>query len=170
MTKYILCFLAIASQLFSSDYEIVVESSNPEVSGVILDGLEDFNMKFFNQQNAALDVNPFVIYAKEGPKIIGGLNGYLFEGDLGAWAHIDYAWVDESRRGQGVGTQLFEQAEILARTKNCKHIQLFTWAYQAVDFYKKLGFECVGTIPKWIENYDAVFFRKKLTDGVPLFD
>ncbi|MGL5626412.1 MAG: GNAT family N-acetyltransferase [Candidatus Rhabdochlamydia sp.] len=72
--------------------------------------------------------------------------------------------MDERKRGQGIGTQLFKRAEILARTKNCDYIKLFTWAFQAVGFYKKLGFECVGTIPKWIENYDAVFFKKKLNN------
>lgn len=163
MVKCILFLLTISCYTFSADYEIVVESSNPDICSMILNGLEDFNMKFFRQRYESLEVNSFVIYAKDAhSKIIGGLYGYIFESAFGSWANVDYAWVDESRRHQRIGTQLFEKAEILARTKNCDYIQLFTWAYQAVDFYIKLGFECVGIIPKWIENYDAVFFRKKL--------
>ncbi len=163
MLKYTLFMLAVSCYLFSADYEIIVESSNPDACNVILNGLEEFNMGFFRQKYETLEVNLFVIYAKnDQSEIIGGLCGYIFEGANGSWAHVDYAWVNENRRNQGLGNQLFEEAEILARTKNCSHMQLFTFAYQAVDFYRKLGFECIGIIPKWIENYDAVFFRKTL--------
>ena len=107
-------------------------------------------------------VKKFEARKDENSKIIGGLCGYIFKSQLGSWAHVDYAWVDESRRLQGLGTELFKRAEIFVRAKNCKTMQLFTWAYQAVGFYEKLGFECIGVIPRWIENYDAVFFRKEL--------
>jgi len=163
MKKCILYLFAISGCLFSTDYEIITESSNPEVCAMILNGLEDFNLKFFKKKHGSIDLGTFVIYAKDGhSQIIGGLYGYIFESGVGSWASVDFAWVDESRRNQGIGTELFEKAEVLARMKNCTHMQLFTWAYQAVDFYKKIGFECVGIIPEWIENHDAVFFRKKL--------
>ncbi len=159
MIKNFLFLLSFSCYLFSSDYEIVTEVSNPEVSSLILEGLEDFNMKFFRQKDPTIEVDNFVIYAKdEGSKVIGGLNGYVIKNNLGSRATIDFAWVEESKRHQGIGTELFKSAETLARAKNCKHIQLFTWEYQAVDFYKKLGYECVGSVPEWIENYDAVFF------------
>jgi GNAT superfamily N-acetyltransferase len=163
MLKNFALLLVLSGSLLASDYTIIEESSNPEVCKKILDGLEDFNMHFFRQKDASLEVNSFVIYARdENSKILGGLCGYTFESQCGSWAHVDYAWVDESRRLQGLGTELFKRAEIFARTKNCQTMQLFTWAYQAVGFYEKLGFECVGVVPKWIENYDAVFFRKEL--------
>lgn len=163
MIRCILFLLVLSGGLFSTEYEIVTESSNPDVCTTILNGLEDFNVKFFKKKHESLELDSFVIYAKDDHSlIIGGLNGYIFESDFGSWAAVDYAWIDENRRHQGIGTELFERVEVLARMKNCNHIQLFTWAYQAVDFYKKLGFECIGIIPEWIENHDAVFLRKKL--------
>lgn len=145
------------------DYEIITESSNQDVSNKIRDGLEDFNMGFFRKKYDFAEVESFVIYAKDDlSQIVGGLCGCVFESDAGAWAVIDCAWIEEDKRQQGIGTQLFEKAEILAQEKNCRYVQLHTSAYQAVDFYKKLGFECVGIIPQWIEDHDAVFFRKKL--------
>ncbi len=164
MMKYILFLLAISCRLFSENYEIVVESSNPDACSAILNGLEGFNARYFQQKDKSFELNTFVIYAKDGQsKTIGGLCGYIFEGASGTWAYVDYAWVDESKRHQGIGTQLFEKMEIFANAKRCDYIQLFTFAYQAVGFYQKLGFECVGIIPEWIENYEAVFFRKQLS-------
>jgi len=163
MIKNFLFLLGFSSYLFCAEYEIVTEVSNPDVCSKILEGVEDFNMKFFKQKYPSGEVDNFVIYAKdESAKIIGGLSGYVVKNSLGSRATIDLVWVEESHRHQGIGTELFKNAETLAREKNCRHIQLFTWEYQAVDFYKKLGFECVGVIPEWIDNYDAVFFRKKL--------
>jgi len=163
MSKKFLLPLILSSSLLSADYTIIEESSNPEICNTILDGLKDFNMRFFRQKDASLELNPFVIYAKdENSIVLGGLCGYISESQFGSWAHVNYVWIDESRRLQGLGTELFKRAEIYALTKNCQTIQLFTWAYQAVGFYEKLGFECIGVVPRWIENYDAVFFRKKL--------
>lgn len=161
--RSILFLLLVPFYLFSADYEIVVESSNPDVNNKILNGLEDFNKKFYEQKYGAFEITPFVIYAKDTQsEVIGGLCGYFFEGSSTAWAYVDYAWVDESRRHQGIGTKLFQTAETVAKSKQCTHIQLFTWEYQAVDFYKKLGFECVGIVPRWIDDYDAMFFKKRL--------
>jgi len=147
MFKSFLSLLVLSGSLLAADYTIIEESSNPEICKMILDGLEDFNMRFFRQKDAPIEVNPFVIYAKdESSKILGGLCGYIFDSQFGSWAHVDYAWVDESRRLQGLGTELFKRAEIFARAKNCQTMQLFTWTYQAVGFYEKLGFECMSVL------------------------
>ena len=163
MIRSILFFLLFSNSLFSINYEIVTETSNPDVCTKILNGLEDFNVKFFKEKHESFNVELFIIYAKDDhSQIIGGINGYIFVSDIGSWASVEYAWVDESSRRVGIGTKLFEKIESLAKMKNCNHIQLLTFDYQAVDFYKKLGFECVGIIPEWIENHDALYFRKKI--------
>jgi GNAT superfamily N-acetyltransferase len=159
MFKNLLCLLTASCSLPAADYTIIEESFNPDVCNTILNGIEDFNIRFFQQKDSSIERSPFVIYAKdENSKVIGGLCGSVF----GSFAHIEYLWVDEGRRLQGLGTQLFKKAETFAKTKNCQIMQLYTWSYQAVGFYEKLGFECIGLIPKWIENYDAVFLRKEL--------
>ncbi len=149
--------------LLATEYEIVTEFSNPAVASTILSGLEQFNLQFFKKRDPSFALDSFVIYAKDDQsQIIGGLSAYIFERASGSWIAVDYAWVEEKMRHQGIGTKLFKELEEFAREKHCTHIQLFTWAYQAPEFYKKLGFECVGTIPAWTEEHDAVFFRKLL--------
>ncbi len=151
----------LTTQLVAADYSIIVEDSNPPVAAKILVGLEAFNIDYFKQRHGEdRDSLPFVIYATDGEGlVIGGLSGGIF----GTWAYVDYASVEPVWQKQGVGTKLFMKLEEHLKSHNCTSVQLFTWEYQAVDFYKKLGYKCVGTIPNWIENtYDAYFFKKEL--------
>jgi GNAT superfamily N-acetyltransferase len=62
------------------------------------------------------------------------------------YAFLEGLVVDESTRGQGVGTIMFEKITELARTKNCYKI-LFTSATDRTDahkLYEKLGFKKWG--------------------------
>ncbi len=145
-----------ASEAVERGYQVIVEEkSNPLVNDIILHGLQSFNLPFFQQK----DCQFFSIYAvDENHQIIGGLCGDI----LGRTANVDYAWVDEEKRRQGIATQLFSQLESFAQSKGCKYIQLFTYEFQAKEFYEKLGFECIAIISNWIEGHDAIFFRKGL--------
>ncbi len=145
------------------DYKIVTEN-NPKVCSQIQRGLEEFNRDFFRKKYANFEIDNFVVYAKgKKGEFLGGICGYIFEGEKAAWCYVDYAWVSEKMRRHGIGTKLFKELERYALSKHCAYIQLFTWKYQAVDFYKKLGFEVVGTIPGWMDGYDAIFFKKNLS-------
>lgn len=145
----------------SKEYEIVVVDKDVEVDKCILKGLENFNIDFFKRKYESFELETFVIYAKDF-QMIGGVNGYLVNTGVESFIGIDYVWVNPSRRHEGIGTALFKEVEAIALRFGCSHIQLFTLEYQAPDFYRKLGFECVGVIPAWIDGYDALFFRKTL--------
>lgn len=106
--------------------EIITEFSNPAVASTILGGLEQFNLQFFKKRDPSFALDSFVIYAKDDQsQIIGGLSAYIFKRESGSWIAIDYAWVEEKRRNQGIGTKLFVQLEDFAKEKQCTHIQLF---------------------------------------------
>ncbi len=158
---FLFLVLVCTSILASEEYEIVIEANNPEISSKILEGLEDFNREFFHKKYGSNEIDTFVIYAKDS-KMIGGVCGYFFKGGAESFIGIDYLWVEQDKRLQGIGTALLREVEAFAREHQCDHIQLFTWGYQAADFYRKLGFECMGVIPSWIDGYDALFFRKRL--------
>lgn len=60
--------------------------------------------------------------------------------------------VDEDIRGQGIGRQLMEEAENLARSKGCKIIELTSGLRRAKEgtheFYKALGYQNEGQMAK----------------------
>lgn len=92
------------------------------------------------------DERPVQLYAvAEDGEVVGGLVGYAW----GRWLHIDLLWVDEGRRGAGLGTRLMGQAEARAVELGCEHARVETWGFQAPDFYRKLGYTVVGVV----ENY-----------------
>jgi GNAT superfamily N-acetyltransferase len=62
------------------------------------------------------------------------------------WLEVHYLYVDEELRASGYGTKLMAEAEKIAREKKCDFIKLDTLCFQALDFYRKLGFDVYGEI------------------------
>ncbi|MDQ6419330.1 GNAT family N-acetyltransferase [Paenibacillus sp. LHD-117] len=75
-------------------------------------------------------------------QIVGGLLGEI----CWNWMEIHYLFVEEAFRKFGYGNKLLAESEKIAKEKGCDFIKLDTLSFQALDFYKKLGFEVYGTI------------------------
>lgn len=86
---------------------------------------------------------PVEIYALENESVAGGLIGYVWA----HWLHIDLLWVDEHRRGSGLGSRLMAEAERHAREQHgCLNSRVETFDFQAPGFYQKLGYTLVGKV------------------------
>ncbi|GAB4157747.1 MAG: GNAT family N-acetyltransferase [Candidatus Dojkabacteria bacterium] len=71
--------------------------------------------------------------------------------------------VDETIRGQGIGTALLKKVEAFARTKGCTKIWLATGKdWKAASFYKKHGFEITAVLKEHVFNQDEVLMTKFL--------
>lgn len=70
-------------------------------------------------------------------------------------------YVDESLRGLGYGRRLMDEAERMARDKQCDFIKLDTLGFQALDFYTKLGFEVYGVIEN-AGTFKHYYLKKEL--------
>lgn len=82
-----------------------------------------------------LDFFAFFIRDEDG-KIVGGCAGDNMYGQL----FVGQLWVTEKLRGKGYGTKLMESAEKFAKENGCKFMSVNTMDWEALDFYKKLGF------------------------------
>ncbi len=76
--------------------------------------------------------------------IIGGAAGKTF----GAWLLIDNLWVNESFRGQDLGTKILMQLEAAAKDRGCHSVLLDTLSFQARPFYEKQGYSV-----QWTQNH-----------------
>ena len=90
--------------------------------------------------------------------VVGGILGHT----RWRWMYIAKLWVDESARGQGLGTRLMEAAEDLARSRGCTDVSLDTFDYQARPFYEKLGYELFGTLEGYPPGSRQYYLRKRL--------
>ena len=84
----------------------------------------------------------FVEYDTDGNVIAGILGGTYW-----GWMYVDILWVHENHRKNGIGTKLLLEAEKEAIRRGCHHVHLDTMSWQAPEFYRKQGYEVIGTLP-----------------------
>lgn len=101
-------------------------------------GVVDAGIGQFNDQAAPLhEVKPLACVARSGgTTVMGGASGRRW----GECAEIQQLWVAEHSRGLGVGSRLMDALETLARSHGCKSFFLETFSFQALDFYRKRGY------------------------------
>ncbi|MEM1046776.1 MAG: GNAT family N-acetyltransferase [Pseudomonadota bacterium] len=89
---------------------------------------------------------------------IGGLAGQIIYG----WLWVMLLAVDPAARGRGIGTALMQKAEALAREQGAVGINVDTFAFQAPDFYLRLGFVEVSRLTGPTPPEDRIFYTKRL--------
>ncbi|QJI12766.1 GNAT family N-acetyltransferase [Pseudomonas sp. ADAK22] len=90
--------------------------------------------------------------------VVGGLYGKISYG----WLFIELLRIPDQMRTQGTGTRLMRAAEDLARERQCVGIWLDTFSFQALGFYRKLGFSEFGHIADYPAGHQRHFFQKRL--------
>lgn len=92
--------------------------------------------------NGRLGFQPFAIHLTDDDVVTGGIVGMTnFD-----WLIVQYLFVPEARRRQGIGTRLMAEAERFATERGCVGAWLDTFAFQARPFFEGLGYSLVGTI------------------------
>lgn len=91
-------------------------------------------------------------------QIVGGCQCDLLYGCL----YVGSLWVSENLRGQGYGTSLMAAVEKLAREQKCHFIAVNTMNWEALDFYKKLGFKVEFQRHGFMGDSVFYFLRKDL--------
>ncbi len=91
-------------------------------------------------------------------EVLGGLTGFIW----GGWLHVHLLWVTEVVRGKGLGTRLMDAAEGMALEHGATGANLETFSFQAVDFYRRRGYEVFGQIDDWPPGHSKFYLRKTL--------
>jgi GNAT superfamily N-acetyltransferase len=114
----------------------------------------------FNQKRAAVEQGqPLGIFLRgDDGDIEAGVYGWLWGGCL----EIDYLWVAELLRGQGVGRRLLLRIEQEGRERGARLAILDTFSFQAPGFYERLGYETFGLIEGYGDRHAKHFMRKQL--------
>jgi GNAT superfamily N-acetyltransferase len=94
----------------------------------------------------------------DGGALVGGLIGATVWG----WLQVRDLWLAEHARGAGWGSKLLEQAEREAIARGCHHACLDTFDFQALEFYRRHGYEVFGTLRDFPTGHERYFVSKRL--------
>ena len=92
----------------------------------------------------------------------GELLAGLVAETFGNWLEIEYLFVKEDLRGQGIGSQLLYQAESEAKKRNCCFAFVNTYQFQAPTFYQKHGYKKVFTLKDYPCTGQRHYYQKDL--------
>ncbi len=102
---------------------------------------------------------PLNIYVEDdGGELMAGLVAETF----GNWLEIEYLFVKEDLRGQGIGSQLLQRAESEAKKRNCRFAFVNTYQFQAPAFYQKHGYKEVFTLKDYPYTGQRHYYQKDL--------
>jgi GNAT superfamily N-acetyltransferase len=138
-------------------YPVVVEE-HPSHHDIAF--LEQRIIDYNYGQAAASDGRGLACFVRdEQGQIIAGVSGYTWAG----LAEIEFLWVDDSLRGQGVGSRLLEAVEQEAHQRGCALVITSTYSFQAPEFYQRHGYEVVGKIENCPPGHTNFWLKKELS-------
>jgi GNAT superfamily N-acetyltransferase len=77
-------------------------------------------------------------------------------------SYIEAFWLSARARRSGVGSQLIQEAERLARKRGSRLIHLNTYSFQAPRFYAKQGYRRFGSLSGSPKGESRHFYVKRL--------
>jgi acetyltransferase, GNAT family len=92
----------------------------------------------------------------------GNLMAGLVAETFGNWLEIEYLFVKEELRGQGIGSKLLQQAENEAKNRNCRFAFVNTYQFQAPDFYLSHGYQEVFALQDYPYTGQRYYYQKDL--------
>ena len=134
---------------------IRLENTESQKAQEIGDLIRSYN----RSKREAAESEPLNLYVEDDSgQVMAGLVAETF----GNWLEIEYLFVKEEFRGQGIGSQLLQQAESEAKKKNCRFAFVNTYQFQAPSFYQKHGYKEVFTLKDYPYTGQRHYYQKEL--------
>lgn len=132
----------------------VTSDPNREDESKIIEGTRAYNGFFMPK-----DFEPLCVFDRlKSGEIVAGLTGKTY------WNYLDigFLWVADSYRNQGRATAIIKAAEEEALKRGCRNVLLDTYSFQALGFYKKLGYREYGCLNGFSGNHSRHYLHKQL--------
>ena len=135
--------------------QVRLENTESQKSQIIGDLIRSYN----RSKREVAESEPLNLYVEdEYGEIMAGLVAETF----GNWLEIEYLFVKEDLRGQGIGSQLLQRAESEAKKKNCRYAFVNTYQFQAPAFYQKYDYKEVFTLKDYPYTGQRHYYQKDL--------
>ena len=135
--------------------QVRLENTESQKSQIIGDFIRSYN----RSKREVAESEPLNLYVEdEHGELVAGLVAETF----GNWLEIEYLFVKEDLRGQGIGTQLLQRAESEAKKRNCRYVFVNTYQFQAPAFYEKQGYKEIFTLKDYPYIGQRHYYQKDL--------
>ena len=135
--------------------QVRLENTESQKSQIIGDLIRSYN----RSKREVAESEPLNLYVEdEHGEIMAGLVADTF----GNWLEIEYLFVKEDLRGQGIGSQLLQRAESEAKMRNCRFAFVNTYQFQAPAFYQKHGYQEVFILKDYPYTGQRHYYQKDL--------
>lgn len=133
----------------------ITNDGNPSDIDEIHNMLRSYNL---SKREKSENIPLGVFYEDDTGKKLAGLTGKTF----GNWLCINYLFVSENLRNQGIGSKIILSAENEARNRGCKYVFVDTFSFQAPAFYEKSGYRCVFSLTNYPYTEERHYYIKEL--------
>ncbi len=141
----------------SSRFSVIANPTEDEVKE-FQKGLDAYNMEKTNGEfNSPQPWLNLVLKDQDG-KIVGG----LFTSTLFWTLYLEVLWVDDKYRGLGYGRDLVLEAQRLAKKDGCISSHVYTFSWQAPDFYQAVGYKLIATYEGYHGGITELILMKRL--------
>lgn len=105
------------------------------------------------------DRKPLVVVARDDAGgIAGGISGYTAWG----WLYVQWLWVGEAGRGEGLAGRMLATAESEARARGCHGAYIDTFNPIALKVYQRAGYMPFGALEDFPKGRTRTFLQKRL--------
>ncbi|SMQ85364.1 Acetyltransferase (GNAT) family protein [Devosia lucknowensis] len=134
-----------------------------EVTDTPAQGDLDFigtSLAAFNDADVgASDRRPLAVLIRDPDgALVAGISGYTAWG----WLYVQWLFVAESQRGQGLAAQMLDAAEDEARRRGCRGAYIDTFNPSALKVYERAGYTIFGQLPDFPTGRTRSFLSKAL--------
>jgi len=118
------------------------------------------NLAAFNESDVGpADRVPIAVLVHDNTGILtGGLSGYTAWG----WLYVQWLWLAESTRGQGLAVRMLAAAETEAKQRGCHGAYIDTFNPVALKVYQRAGYAPFGALPDFPKGRTRTFLSKSL--------
>jgi len=132
--------------------EPVLDAQQDDINELLL------NLRNYNHSQLWANVKkPIACFCRNlNGEMIGGVFGY----DSWGWLNIELVWVDKAYRGNDIASKLMAKMDDYAQLNQLNRIKLETGSFQALDFYKKIGFEVYAQLEDYPVGHTNYYLKK----------
>ena len=135
--------------------QVRLENIDSQKSQIIGDLIRSYNLS----KREVAESEPLNLYVEdEHGELMAGLVAETF----GNWLEIEYLFVKDDLRGQGIGSQLLQRAESEVKKRNCRFAFVNTYQFQAPGFYQKQSYKEVFTLKDYPYTGQRQYYQKDL--------